>query len=217
VITSDKAFDLLVEACPSYWAADGLNQFVAAFEDADEPDLFVRVSAFAHHLIEIMVTGDDHEVRAVFAVVEQLLGLGDDETVELVELGLIESVQNIVSHQDVVVGPDRFVPLLGPMAAEVWAEHDELWREAGRWRHDGPRVGQAEYDGVASPNLRRYFQASKRRLADGVLIGASDIVRYQTELRDISPITPAGRPRIPWVAVIIGLVLAACVMLALHR
>lgn len=217
VITSDKAFDILVEACPSYWAAADLDRYVAAFEEAEEPDLFVRISAFAHHLVQLVAERRTDEVRAVLDAVEQLLVDGDEDTVELTELGLIEAVQNIVSHDDVLVDASQIVPMLGPRAAQVWAEHDQLWIEAGRWRHDGPRVQQVDLDNVMDPNLRRYFQANKRVMADGALISASDIVNYQTEVRNLSPIRPAGRSRVPWPAVVVGFVLAACVAIALYR
>lgn len=217
MITSDKAFDILVEACPSYWGAAELDQYVAAFEEAEEPDLFVRISAFAHHLVGLVASGRTDEVRTVFEAVERLLEDGDEDTVELTELGLIEAVQNIVSHDEVGVAPEQMTALLGPQASVVWVEHDHLWTEAGRWRHDGPRVELDDLDRIVDPNLRRYYQANKRVMADGALISASDIVNYQTEVRNISPITPAGRPRIPWPAVVVGLVLAICVAIALAR
>ena len=217
MIASDRAFDLLVESCPSYFAATDLDRYIAAFEDEDAPDLFVRVTAFAHHVVELVASARDDEARAVFATVENLLEEGDEDTVELIDLGLIETLQNVVSHDDILVGSDRLVPLLGPLATKVWVEHDQLWNEAGRWRHDGPRVEQVEYDNIIDPNLRRYFQAHKRKLDDGALISASDIVHYQTELRNISPIMPAGRPRIPWAAVVVGLVLAVAFAVALYR
>src|SRR4051794_17467266 len=114
------AFDLLVEACPSYWAADRLDGYLAAFEDAGEPHLFIRISAFSHHLIELMTGSDLTEVQAVFETVEHLLTEGDADTIELVELGLLESLQNIVSHDDLLIGPERVAPLLGPKASRVW-------------------------------------------------------------------------------------------------
>lgn len=217
MIASDRAFDLLVESCPSYFAATDLDRYIAAFEDEDAPDLFVRVTAFAHHVVELIASARTDEAQAVFVTVENLLRDGDEDTVELVDLGLIETLQNLVSHDDILVGPDRVLPLLGPIATKVWVEHDELWNEAGRWRHDGPRVEQVDYDNIMDPNLRRYFQAHKRKLADGALISASDIVHYQTELRNISPILPAGRPKVPWAAIIVGLLLALAFAVALYR
>jgi hypothetical protein len=217
VITSDQAFDLLVEGCPSYFGATDLDRYVAAFEDEATPDLFIRMSAFAHFVVDLVARNEQGELRAVFSTLERLLEDGDPETIELVELGFIETVQNIVSHEDVIVGADRVTPLLGPAATKVWNDHDELWRDAGRWRHDGLRVEQADYDSIIDPNLRRYFQAHKRRMEDGALISASDIVFYQTELQNLSAVTPAGRPRVPWPAVIIGLVLALAAAIALYR
>jgi hypothetical protein len=217
VIASDEAFDLLVGACPSYWAADDFDRYLAKFEDADTPDLFVRITAFAHHLVTLVELGRTDEVVAVAAVAEHLLADGDEDTVELVELGVIESLQNIVSHRDIAVEPDQVLALLGPAAASVWLEHDKLWIDAGAWRHDGPRVTESDYVDIGDPDLRRYFQAHKRRLDDGVLISANDIVHYQTELARLSPLMPAGRPQVPWPAVIVGILLAVAAAVAVTR
>lgn len=217
MIVSDEAFDLLVGACPSYWAADDLDRYVAKFEDDDTPDLFVRISAFAHHLITLIEADRLDEVRAVAEVLELLLDDGDEDTLELVELGVVESLQNIVSHRDVATEPDQVLALLGPSASAVWLDHDKLWIDAGGWRHDGPRVAESDYDAIGDPDLRRYFQAHKRRLPDGVLISANDIVHYQTQLARLSPITPAGRPQVPWSAVIVGILLAVAAAVAVTR
>ena len=217
MIASDEAFDLLVGVCPSYWAADDFDRYLAKFEDADTPDLFMRITAFAHHLVTLIELGRTDEVVAVAAVVEQLLADGDEDTIELVELGVIESLQNIVSHRDIAVGPDQVRALLGPSATAVWLEHDKLWIDAGAWRHDGPRVTESDYVDIGDPDLRRYFQAHKRRLDDGVLISANDIVHYQTELAKLSPLMPAGRPQVPWPAVIVGLLLAVAAAVAVTR
>lgn len=217
MIASDEAFDLLAGACPSYFGAEDLDRYVAKFEDPDTPDLFVRTTAFAHHLVSLIAAGRTDEVAAVADVLELLLADGDEDTVELVELGVIESLQNIVSHRDVAVDADEVLALLGPGASTVWLEHVTLWIDAGAWRHDGPRVTETDYESVGDPDLRRYFQAHKRRLDDGVLISANDIVHYQTELAKLSPLTPAGRPRIPWPAVIVGLLLAVAAAVAVTR
>jgi hypothetical protein len=218
VIASAEAFDQLVEACPSYFAAESLDRYVAAFEEQATPDLYVRISAFALHIVDLLAArAASAELDAVFDTVERLLTDGDDDTVELVTLGFLETVQNVVSHDDVAVAAADVFERLGPQAARVWVEHEELWNEAARWRHDGPRVDVDDYEGITDPNLRRYFQTNKRRMPDGALIGASDIVHYQSELQGISPITPAGRPRIPWAAVAVGLVLAICVAIAKYR
>lgn len=217
MITSDQAFDLLVEACPSYWATGDFTSYLAAFEEPDTPDLYLRASAFVLHLVDLLASGRTAELDGVSTVIERVLTEGDPDAIELIEIGLIEVLQNVTSHEDVPVDPPAVEALLGPVATKVWTEHDELWREAGRWLHDGPRVEQSDYDAIVDPSLRRYFQAHKRQLADGTLISASDIVHYQVELRNISPLTPAGRPQVPWTALAVGLILAIAAAIAKYR
>ena len=217
MITKDEAFDGLVEACPSYFAASDLDRYVEAFEDPESPDLFVRTSALALHVVDELAGGGDEALAPFFSTIETIVSDGDEEAVELVELGLIEALQNITSHQDVAVGPGTVRDLLGPDALRVWDEHDQLWRDAARWRHSGPRVDESDYETITDVDLRRYFQSHKRLMGDGVLIGASDIVHYQTELRDMSSLHPARRGRVPWAALIVGLVLAAAFAIAIYR
>lgn len=213
----EEAFDLLVAACPSFLGDDGLDGYVASFEEADDPDRYVRVSALAHHLVGTLAAGRTDEVAAVGTAAESVLDDGDEDAVELVRMGLFESMQNICSHDDVLVDATVVEPLLGPTGLAAWRELDELWAEAGRWAEGTGKVTLAEYGAVVDPNLRRYLQASKRRLPDGMLISATDLVRYQTMLRDISPLTPAGRPRVPWGAVVAGLAVLVVVLVLVSR
>jgi hypothetical protein len=217
-VDRDEAFALLVESCPSFQAAGGFVQYVSAFEDPGEPDAFVRTGALAHHVVELVRRRDVEEVGWLFATVERVLSEGDADAVELVTLGLLEPLRNIVSHDDVGVSAGELASVLGPEAATAWVENEELWESAARWRHRGPRVGAADYAGVTSPDLRRYLQAHKRRMADGVLLGASDVVNYQQEVQGISPVFPAGRPAVPWAAVLaVGAVLAVLAAVLLLR
>jgi len=217
MLTKDEAFDRMVEACPSYFGASDLDRYVEAFEDPDSPDLFVRTSALALHVVDEVVAGRADALEPFFATVDEIVEVGDEEAIELVELGLVEALQNISSHDDVAVDASVVRDQLHGAALRVWDEHDQLWRDAARWRHGGPRVDQADYDTITDPDLRRYFQAHKRLMGDGVLIGASDIVHYQTELRDMSALHPARRGRFPWAAVIVGLAIAIALAIAIYR
>jgi hypothetical protein len=217
MITKDEAFDQLVEVCPSYFAASDLDRYVEAFEDPDLPDLFVRTSALALHVVEVAAAPNGASLEPFFATVETIVAEGDEEAVELVELGLIEALQNVTSHQDVVVSPSAVRDQLGPAALRIWDEHDQLWRDAAKWRHGGPRVDESDYGAITDADLRRYFQSHKRLMGDGVLIGASDIVHYQTELRDMSALHPARRGRVPWAAILVGLTLAIALAIAIYR
>lgn len=206
----EQAYDLVVGACPSLLLASSLDGFVASFEDEERPDRYVRISALAHHLVAEAEAGRLDEAAAVLQAAEQVLVDGDADAVELVRMGLLEYLQNICSHLDVGVGAVVFEPLLGPEGRRAWDEIDELWREAGRYAEARGKVTEAEYAAVVDPNLRRYLQSSKRRTDEGLLIAATDVVRYQTMVRDISPITPAGRPAVPGWAVAVAL--ALCVV-----
>jgi hypothetical protein len=216
-IDRDEAFALLVDSCPSFRAAGGYEHYVSAFEDPDEPDVYVRTGALAHHVIEVVDRRDVEEAGWLFAAVERVLTEGDESAVELIELGLLEPLRNIASHDDVAVRATELATLLGPEARQLWGDNEELWESAARWRHHGPGVGSDDYAGVTSPDLRRYLQAHRRLMGDGVLLGASDVVRYQQEVRGISPVMPAGRPRLRWPVVLAALVLAAVVVTALVR
>jgi hypothetical protein len=216
-IDGDQAYALLVASCPSFAASGGYGRYVSSFEEADVADPFVRVGALAHHVVALAAARDLEEVGWVLDQVERVLAEGDADAVELVSLGLLEPLRNIVSHDDVALGADELATVLGPDAAEVWAENEELWESAARWRHRGGRVDIGDYDRVTNPELRRYLQAHKRRMPDGVLIGASDVVSYQRQVQGISPLRPAGGARVPWVALAVGLALAAATLLAVLR
>ena len=216
-IDRDQAFALLVDSCPSFRAVGGFEHYVSVFEDPGEPDAFVRVGALAHHVVELVDRRDVEELGWLLDTVERVLAEGDADAVELVTLGFLEPLRNIVSHEDVGASAAELATVLGPDAAVVWRENEELWESAARWRPAGSAVGAADYAGVTSPDLRRYLQAHKRRMADGVLLGASDVVNYQQEVRAISPVFPAGRPKVRWPVVLAGVVLVALAVLLLLR
>lgn len=216
VLSQGEAFDLLVGACPSFFASHRFDDYVASFEEEDTPDVFVRVGALAHHVVELAAAGDAEELPGVFAALERILVEGDGDAKELAVLGLVEDLQNICSHPDVPVAPTAFVPLLGERTLEVWAEQDELWQSAGRWRQaDAPEMTDEDYAGIGNEQLRRYVQLNYRVLPGGARISVPDVLRYQTDVARISPITPAGRPRFSWTWVAVGAVLLVATFLAL--
>ena len=106
-------------------------------------------------------------------------------------------------------------PCWAPARGDVWEAANQLWAEAGR-RSDGtPRVTVADYRSVTDPDLKRYLRSGRRRLPDGRLMAANDIVRYQGGLRRAGPgATETGSPGpLLWVAV--ALVVLAVVVIAL--
>jgi hypothetical protein len=178
MIGRDEAMDILIEACPSYLAADDLHDFAQAFEQDGDPDPFVRAAAFAQHLVALVASDRLEEWPAVADAIDRLLVEGDPRTVDLVELGLIESLQNIVSHADVVVGAAQIECLLAGRGVRSWQERDELWAKAGvHAESTGPT--EAEYERVDDPDLRLYFRANTRALPDGRLISTGDVLQQE--------------------------------------
>jgi hypothetical protein len=217
VLSQGEAFDLLVTACPSFLTSNDLDEFIATFEEEDTPDTFVRAMAFDHHLVRLVADHDVEELPGVFAALDRALTEGDADAVELATLGVIEPLANICSHADVGASSAQVVELLGDAAVQAWADNDELWREARRWRADGARtMSDADYAGIDNVHLRRYVQGNYRRMPDGTRVSVPDVLRYQTELAELSPITPAGRPRFSWMWVAVGAVLLVMALYAVR-
>lgn len=217
MITVDQALDRLIESCPSFLGAGDLYEYMAWSEEEGTPDPFVRVAAFALHVVRLAEAGDASELAWVFATVEQLLEEGDPDTVELVRLGFIEALQNACSHDDVSLSADAILGLLGPAATEVWIEVDVLWAVASISLHDGPRASESDYLKVDDPNLKLYLRIGKRRLPDGSLAGATDVLRYETAVADATWRSPESRRRLNATSLVIGLVFAICLAIALFR
>lgn len=174
---------MLADACPSYRALhpgrpDAPDSGDAGAEPYDD------LGEFAHHLVDLAASGEASEFPAVFRVVEQLLTEGDSETVSLVRTGLIEDLQNITSHRDVTVSADAFVPVLGPVAAEVWADLDEAWAAAGAAASSrGAGEPAEDYLDLGATDRRR-IQSMTRELPDGTLARPSDVLRYEARQYD---------------------------------
>jgi hypothetical protein len=183
VIHRDEAMDLLIEGCPSFLGADDLHQFHARFEDEGEPDFFIRIAGFAQHLVTLIEQGTTAELPPTFAAVEQILAEGDDQANELIELGLVEGLQNIVSHRDVPVHAEQVERFLGERARRLWTRLDELWARAGvHAPSSGPT--EDEYDQVSQPDLKLYFRANTRALADGRLVSTGDVLKQEQRAVD---------------------------------
>jgi hypothetical protein len=218
MISVDQALDRLIEACPSFLGEADLYDYMAWSEEEDQPDPFVRVATFAQHVVRLAEAKTVDELPGVFTTVEQLIEEGDPETAELVRLGFIESLQNICSHDDVRISGDDLLALLGPAATDVWVELEALWAAASMSLHDVPRASETDYLRVDDPNLKLYLRMGKRRLPDGALVSASDVVRYETAVADATGRSPGARRQANVRSLMIGIILAVAIAIALfHR
>jgi hypothetical protein len=210
----DEALDLLIEAAPSYWAADDLHDLPKVLEDQDDPDLFVRMSAFAIHLVRLIEQRDDEQVSRVFAAVEEVFEHGDASAIELIKLGMLEVLQNVVSHSDVEVSSEDVRARLGSAAGRAWDELAELWTASEAQLGDaGPT--ESDYLRVEDPSLRLYFQTQTRALADGRLISASQVLKHEAGLLDT--LRSRQRRALRRILVFVLVVLALAAVWAVYR
>lgn len=214
---AEAALDSLIEACPSFFGATDLYEYMAWSEEEDEPDPFLRTAAFAEHLVRLVQRHEVDEMPSVVAAVERVLDEGDTDATELIRVGLIESLQNICSHDDVPVDADDVLTLFGPSAQENWIELDELWEAASIDLQEGPRVTEEHYLGVVDPNLKLYLRTTKRRLPDGALMSMGDVLVYENAVADATWRSPERRRRANRTAIVVGLLLALAVAVAVWR
>lgn len=216
MITADNAIDRLIESCPSFLGASDLYEFMAWSEDEGRPDAYVRAGAFAEHLYRLIVTRDVSELPSVFTTIDHLLEEGDADTYDLVAMGLLEPLQNACSHTTGRTTVAQVRLLLGPAAANAWDESETLWASAGSHLYDGPRVTTDQLDDLDDPNLRLYFRLGRRRMDDGTLVSAADVLRYESWVADVTWRSPEARHRNNMRALLVGAVLALCLLIALN-
>ena len=101
--------------------------------------------------------------------------------------------------------------LLGPLGAETWRELDRLWTEAGGREPPVPRPTEAEYLDVAEPNLRLYLRIHRRRMEDDTLVSASDVLRFETFVADITYTSRRSFQRALLTSALFGLLIAIVV------
>lgn len=215
MIAAEHAIDRLIESCPSFLGASDLYDYMEWSEEEGRPDAYVRAGAFAEHVLRLAESRDVDELPGVFTTVEHLLVEGDADTYDLVAIGMLEPLQNAVSHGALAVSPGQVRSLLGSAAAEAWDESETLWASASAHLHTGPRVTTEQLDDVDDPNLRLYFRLGRRRMADKTLVSASDVLQYEQWVADMTWRSPQARHRNNMRALLVGLVLALCVLIAM--
>ncbi|HEV8189902.1 MAG TPA: hypothetical protein VGP82_00205 [Ktedonobacterales bacterium] len=124
--TLDEVMELLREACPEF--RPRYEEYLRAFYDPDqvpEQTPYADVSAFTTYLIDAFETGRTRDFSAAFALAERLLDEGDDEMKNWVVAGLLEGLQNQLSHTN--LGYDVYLPWLGPKSRYCWQKLIEAW------------------------------------------------------------------------------------------
>jgi hypothetical protein len=126
MIDASEMIPLLVEASPDFseeWA-----EFRA--EWADEPSLphYIALGAFARHMCDLLIKGQDKTLIKVFEVVERLRNEGSAYVREAVTVGLLEDLQNANLHHP-KTEPEQFERFLLPETARYWQKVTAFWNE----------------------------------------------------------------------------------------
>ncbi len=125
-ITASNLIPLLLECCPG--ARWRWEEHLASW--SDEPaGSYNDLSVFAHHIVDRHAAGITDEHAALFRLIEQVLTNGDEESRELVAIGLLEDIQVIASNQP--FGAAAFVPWLGPQSRAAWQTTTAQWAAGG--------------------------------------------------------------------------------------
>lgn len=69
--------------------------------------------------------GDTREFEAFFSALEDFLAAGDSDTKAVAVVGIIETLQNVASHEP--PGYQPFERWLGPLSRQAWADIERMW------------------------------------------------------------------------------------------
>ncbi len=116
---------LLLVACPSF-SEKWEEYLLAAYQDEDEQLLYIDLSEFARHLVELHKAQHVEEFPAVFQVVEVLHLEGDHFVKEATTIGLLEDIQTIAGNTK-DVDAEEFLQYLGPESLRWWRQLNDFW------------------------------------------------------------------------------------------
>ena len=105
----------LLAACPSFrqrW------QEYTSDEIYEPNQVYVEVFEFARHFLTLLQKGDVSEFPAVFAAVENILHVGNEEARQAVTTGLLEDLY--FEAEETRISPSTWRRFFGPMAMNAW-------------------------------------------------------------------------------------------------
>jgi hypothetical protein len=123
-ISKQEVMNLLLEACPSYknrW----LQYYKENYDNGDEQLLYIDLTDFAYHFIDLFKHKQIREFPRIFEVIELLHTDGDDFVKEAATIGLLEDIQNLALGED--INPDVFKQYLKSETLKWWNNLDDFW------------------------------------------------------------------------------------------
>jgi hypothetical protein len=121
---SGSVLPALRAACPTFESRWQAHVATWAGEPAGR---YNDISAFAHHLVDLLERNQTAEFPEVFAIVERLLAADEVGVRELITVGLLEDLQSIAMSRNDPQITARFRTWLGPITAMAWDEVHRFW------------------------------------------------------------------------------------------
>lgn len=126
VETKHEAFQLLLDSCPDFRSL--FQEACIRFYGENPPEAvntYAEVGWLMAYLIDMARQQQTECFPSVFALIENLLLEGSYDVQTWAAVGVLEGVQNQVSHTD--LGYGVFEPWLGPETRKAWDALIEAW------------------------------------------------------------------------------------------
>ena len=123
----DEAFQLLLDACPAFrpHLETTRKAFYSYGNPPDRLDPYFDVAWINSFMVGLVQRQETGCFPTVFALLERLLVAGSDDVQNWVVVGMLEGLQNQVSHTKLTYAV--FEPWLGPKTREEWDGLIEAW------------------------------------------------------------------------------------------
>ena len=120
MIKREEMLPMLVESCPSF--SEKWEEHKKEYADEENYLIYIALSEFAQHLIELEQEDQTSEFEDIFNLIEKFHIKGEHYTKEAVTIGLLESLQNVLGIDEL-----KFVKYLKPETMKWWNELNKFW------------------------------------------------------------------------------------------
>ena len=99
--------------------------YLAFWVDASARGIYSDLNVIGDYIVDRYELGDLSDLPAAFAMLERCLSEGDDETIDVVIIGIIDSIQTVASNRP--FGNEVFEHWLGPRSRIAWLIGTATW------------------------------------------------------------------------------------------
>ncbi|WP_442600757.1 DUF7674 family protein [Paenibacillus sp. KN14-4R] len=124
MIEKEMVMDILVEACPSYKLR--YEKYIKeTYEPGEEILIYVDISDFIDHIIDLKRNEKTKELVIIFNVVELLHIIGNEFVKEFATIGFLESLLHELTNQG--IEQNTFESYLKPVTKTWWNNLIDFW------------------------------------------------------------------------------------------